>query len=291
MMQKRPFARWSLVAALIVAGTGCELGSRSYELRGQVLGVDNARGEVLIRHDQVPGLMGAMTMPFRVQRRKLLEGRRAGDLVKAQLVVRGADAYLASLESVGFAPAETEASAASSVSAPALLKPGESIPAQRFVDQNGRPQTLSTWHGRALAVTFTYTRCPIPTFCPLMDRQFAAIQRSARANSSLRDRVHLVSITFDPEHDTPAVLKEHAKRLDADPAVWTFLTGEPDEIDRWSARFGVTVSREGKDGDDIIHNLRTAIFDKAGRLVKIYNGTDWTPQQVLGDLETIVAGS
>ena len=291
MIRRQSLARWSLVAALTVAGTGCELGSRSYELHGQVLGVDRARREVLIKHDQVPGLMAGMTMPFKVRRPELLDGRRAGDLVNAQLVVRGADAYLASLDAVGFAPIETDASAAGAVSTPALLKAGEPLPDQRFVDQAGHPQTFSTWHDQALVMTFIYTRCPVPTFCPLMDRQFAALQRSAKANASLRNQVHLVSITFDPEHDTPAVLNTHAKQLGADPAIWTFLTGEPHELERWSARFGITVSREGQDGSDVIHNLRTAVVDKAGRLVKIYNGTDWTPQQVLGDLTTIVAGS
>lgn len=280
----------SFVATLAVTTTGCELGSRSYELRGQVLGIDRQRNEVLIKHDEVPGLMPAMIMPFRVEPRALLEGRRVGDLVNAQLVVRGADAYLTTLEHVGSAPPESEASTASAPTG-SELKPGDAIPAQHFVDQNGHPQSFSGWRGRALAVTFIYTRCPIPTFCPLMDRQFAAIQRSVTAHSSLRDTVHLVSITFDPAHDTPSVLKEHAKQLGADPAVWTFLTGQPDELDRFARQFGVFTTREGDGSAEITHNLRTALLDKTGKLVKIYNGVDWTPQQVLHDLETIAAGS
>jgi protein SCO1/2 len=290
MTGTRAAALWAFVAVLAEAGAGCGLGSQSFELRGQVLGIDTTRNEVLLKHDDVPGLMSAMTMPFRARQRELLDGLRVGDLVKAQLVLRGADAYLTSLERVGSAPIDTEASANPAAGGFDELEPGELVPAQRFVDQSGRPRTFSAWHGRAVAVTFIYTRCPMPTFCPLMDRQFAAMQRLINANASLRRQLHLVSITFDPQHDTPGVLTEHAKQLDADPAVWTFLTGEQDAIDRFAARFGVSVTRKGEDASGIIHNLRTAIIDKDGKLVKIYSGVDWTPQQVIHDLETIAAG-
>ena len=291
MMSRRSVVLSAFVAVLAAAGAGCSLGTQSYELRGQVLGIDTARHEVLLKHNAVPGLMSAMTMPFRAKPRQLLDGLRVGDLVKAQLVLRGADAYLTSLERVGSAPIETEASADPAAAGFDVLEPGELVPAQRFVDQRGRPRTFSAWHGRVVAVTFVYTRCPLPTFCPLMDRRFAAMQRVVNANASLRRQLHLVSITFDPQHDTPAILTEHAKQLDADPAVWTFLTGEQDEIDQFAARFGVSVARKGEDASGIIHNLRTAVIDKSGKLVKIYNGTDWTPQQLIHDLETIAAGS
>jgi protein SCO1 len=287
MIRRFPSSSWPLVAALAVASAGCGPGSRSYELRGQVLGVDTARQEILIKHEAVPGLMAGMTMPFKVQRPALLEGRRPGDLVSARLVVRGADAALASLDTIGFASIDTDGA----VFLPPLLQPGEAVPPQPFLDQDGHPRTFSAWQGQAVAITFIYTRCPIPTFCPWMDRQFAAIQRAVRARASLRHQVHLVSITLDPQYDTPAVLKAHAQQLDADPAMWTFLTGEPDDIRHWSERFGVTASRTGTAGGDVVHNLRTAVLDKTGRLVKIYDGTDWTPQQVLGDLAAIVAGS
>lgn len=290
MTGSRAAALWAFVAVLAAAGAGCGLGSQSYELHGQVLGIDTTRNEVLLKHDDVPGLMSAMTMPFRATQRELLDDLRVGDLVKAQLVIRGADAYLTRLERVGSAPIETDASANPAAAGFDVLEPGELVPAQRFVDQSGQPRTFSAWHGRAVAVTFIYTRCPMPTFCPLMDRRFAAMQRVVNANASLRGRLHLVSITFDPQHDTPGVLAEHARQLDADPAVWTFLTGAQDEIDRFAARFGVSVTRQGQDASGIIHNLRTAVLDKTGKLVKIYNGADWTPQQLIHDLETIAAG-
>ena len=93
-----------------------------------------------------------------------------------------------------------------------------------------------------MVVTFIYTRCPLPTFCPLMDRHFATIQTAIKGDPALKN-VRLVSVSFDPATDTPPVLKKHAAELNADPARWTFLTGDRDDIDRFAARFGVSVAR------------------------------------------------
>jgi protein SCO1/2 len=137
-------------------------------------------------------------------------------------------------------------------------------------------------------LTFIYTRCPIPTFCPLMDRNFAAVQRKLKEDAALapaRRSVHLVSISFDPVTDTPPVLKKHARTLDADPKIWTFFTGDRDEVDKFAARFGVSVARSPADARDITHNLRTAIIDRSGRLVKVYTGNEWTPDQLIADLK------
>lgn len=135
-----------------------------------------------------------------------------------------------------------------------------------------------------------YTKCPMPTFCPFLDRNFAAIQRSLQTDptlSALQDRVRLVSISFDPATDTPAVLKQHASRLGADPRIWTFLTGDRDEIDKFASRFGVLVARSTTDPLDITHNLRTAIVDAEGKLVTTYTGNQWSPEQLLAELKPI----
>jgi protein SCO1/2 len=129
-------------------------------------------------------------------------------------------------------------------------------------------------------VTFIYTRCPIPTFCPLMDRQFAAVQKTIHEDRSLKGRVQLLSVTFDPTYDTPAVLRAHAQKVGAESDTWTFLTGERDDIDRFAARLGVSVVRE-QNPADITHNLRTAVIDANGRLEQVFTGNEWTPAQVV----------
>jgi cytochrome oxidase Cu insertion factor (SCO1/SenC/PrrC family) len=120
-----------------------------------------------------------------------------------------------------------------------------------------------------------------------MDRNFAAVQAKLAGQPAMAD-VRLLSVSFDPITDTPAVLKRHAATLAADPSRWTFLTGDRDEVDRFAARFGVSIMREANDPTDITHNLRTAIIDAAGVVAKVYTGTDWTPEQLVNDLATTV---
>jgi protein SCO1/2 len=121
-----------------------------------------------------------------------------------------------------------------------------------------------------------------------MNRNFASIQRSLAADPALKGRLKLVSISFDPEHDTPAVLAEFAAKHDTDPAVWTWLTGDRVTTDRLAAKFGVSVIREGSTAADVIHNLRTTLVDADGRIVQIYSGADWTSSTVLSDLRGIL---
>src|SRR5207253_11382972 len=128
---------------------------------------------------------------------------------------------------------------------------------------------------------------PMVAFCPLMDKNFAAIQQKLKDDPALKGRVRLVSVSFDPLTDTPKVLKAHAAKLGADPQTWTFLTGDRDEVDRFASRFGVSVARAMNDPRDITHNLRTAIIDADGKLITVYTGNDWTPDQVLAALRSL----
>jgi protein SCO1/2 len=119
-----------------------------------------------------------------------------------------------------------------------------------------------------------------------MDRHFATVQKAIASDPALRD-VQLASVSFDPVTDTPAVLKAHAAALGADPARWTFLTGDRDTIDQFAARFGVSLDRSLVDPLDITHNLRTAIVDAEGKLVKVYTGNQWKPEEVVADLKAV----
>jgi protein SCO1/2 len=260
---------------------------RTFTLQGQVLSLEPARKLLTIKHEEIKGFMPAMTMPYEVRDGTLLDGLAAGDLINATLVVVSNGAYLSAIKKVGQAPLEkppAEAPTPSASSGFELLKPGDTVPDGAFVDQSGQPRRFSAFKGSPVVMTFIYTKCPLPTFCPLMDRHFATLQTALKGDRSL-EMVHLVTVSFDPITDTPPVLREHAKRLDADLARWTFLTGDRDEIDQFATRFGVSVSRAMNDARDITHNLRTAIVDADGKLVKVYTGNDWSPDQVLADLK------
>jgi protein SCO1/2 len=277
----------SLLCAALAAG-GCAKAEQgqSYTLNGQVLSIQAAQKQLTIRHDEIKGLMPAMTMPYSVHDETLLAAVAPGDLVNATLVIVSNDAYLTAIRKVGQAPlpaAPPDAPMPAASSGFELLKPGESVPDAGFVDQDGKKRRFDSFKGSTVVMTFIYTRCPLPTFCPLMDRHFAAMQKPLKDDAALAG-VHLVTVSFDPEADTPPVLKKHAKELDADLSRWTFLTGDRDEVDRFAARFGLSVSRAMNDPRDITHNLRTVIIDKNGTLVKSYTGNDWTPAQILADL-------
>jgi protein SCO1/2 len=282
-------------ALAAVAAVSCARSDeRHFVLQGQILSIAANHKEATIKHEDIKGLMPAMTMPYRVQDAKLLDGLAPGDLIKARLVLVSNDAYLDQVLKTGHAPLEPPpAEAPAAASGFELLKPGDAVPDVTLLDQDGRKREFSSFKGRTVVLTFIYTRCPMPTFCPLMDRNFAAIQRKLKNDPSFGDarrNVHLVSVSFDPLTDTPPVLKKHATTLDADPKTWTFLTGDRDEVDRFAARFGVSVARSLSDARDITHNLRTAIIDPSGTLVKVYTGNEWTPDELLTDLKGSAGG-
>ncbi len=262
----------------IVAAAACSNArAREYELKGQILAIDESRAEVTVKHEDIRGFMPGMTMAFAVKPAGAIAGKKPGDLIRATLVVEEALAYLSEIETTGHAPV-TEPLPPPRVS---LLEPGDPLPDAVLVDSTGTTRHLSEWRGKALALTFIYTRCPVPNFCPLMDRNFAEVQRAVAEDSSLSSRTHLVSISFDPEYDTPPVLAAHAKRAGADPRLWTFLTGDRNDVEAFGAQLGVSIVPDQASAPEIVHNLRTAVVDTEGRLVKILNGNEWTPGELL----------
>lgn len=257
---------------------------RRYALTGQVLAVHAERDEVLLRHGDIAGFMPAMVMPFTVRDRRLLDGLQPGDLVKGVLVVGETTAFLEALEKTGFRalPAED----AQALGPGATLSPGDPVPDVALVDSGGRKRRLSDWRGRPVALTFIFTRCPLPEFCPAMDKRFAELQALVRADPDLRGAARLISISFDPAFDTPEVLRKHARSLDADPALWVFATGAAEDVDAFGGAFGLAVVRDPA----ITHNLRTAVIDPSGRLVQVYRGSDWTARDVARDLRGALSG-
>jgi len=283
----------SLCVAFIAAACGQKPpAERTYPLQGQVQSLDVPRKLVILKHEEIKGFMPAMTMPYEVEDPKVLDALAPGDLIDSTLVVFSSGARIRNVKKVGTAPLEKPADAPTPKASSGfeLINPGESVPDASFVDQDGRKRRFSSFKGTTVLMTFIYTRCPMPTFCPLMDRHFAAMQKTINADEALKS-VHLVTVSFDPLVDTPPVLKKHARALDADLSRWTFLTGNRDDIDQFAARFGVSITRAMNDPRDITHNLRTVIVTPDGKLAKVYTGNEWSPEQVLADLRGLPAGN
>jgi protein SCO1 len=275
-----------LAAVAMLVACRREPPPKEYEVVGQIIAINPETSQVLIKHGDIKGFMPGMTMPFKVGDASVLEGKQAGDLVTATLVVGEVDAHISKITRTGSAPLEAPIEV--NVTDGAVLQPGDVVPDQLLVDQDGKARPLSSLRGHRVALTFIYLRCPLPDFCPLMDKQFAAVQKTVKATPALAD-VQLVSISFDPKNDTPAELKRHAQALEADPKVWNFMTATEPEIEKLTRRFGVLVEREGQNADDITHNLRTAVIDPHGRVVTVHSGTDWTPAQLVADLKAAPA--
>jgi protein SCO1/2 len=275
-----------LLALLLAAACGSAPATKQYELKGQILGVNPDRNEMLVKHGDIPGFMPSMTMPYKVGQKELLAGKEPGDLITATLVVSNLEAHLSSVTKTGHVP--LDAPDASTVTPGfVMLKEGEEVPDHRLVDEEGAARPLSSLRGHRVALTFMYTRCPLPEFCPLMDRNFVAVQNTIKESPALAD-VRLVSVSFDPTFDTPGVLKQHARTLHADPAIWHFVTADPDSIKAFAAKFGVVA--EQAEGESVItHNLATAVIDPAGRLVTIRSGNHWTPAELVADLKAAPA--
>ncbi|RPI51042.1 MAG: hypothetical protein EHM55_19935 [Acidobacteria bacterium] len=276
-----------LLAALAIAAS-CS-SAKTYEMRGQILGVNRDKMEILVKHDDIPGLMPAMTMPWKVQTANMLDNLGPGDLITSEIEVDNNQGVITKITKLGTAKPDLPEPGAPAKPGVQYLMPGEEVPNQMFVDQDGRERDFTTIRaGRPIAVTFIYTKCPIPTFCPAMDRQFAEAQALMK-EKGIDGRAGLLSVSFDPKNDTPAVLKTHAQKLGVDPQVWTFVTGEREAIDRFATNMLVTLVRgEAANPDEIGHTLRTTVVGRDGRIVKSYSGVDWTPADLVAELERLL---
>ncbi len=277
----------ALLAALAVAAS-CS-SAKTYEMRGQILGVNRDKLEILVKHEDIPGLMPAMTMPWKVQTAGMLDNLGPGDLITSEIEVSNNQGVVTKITKLGTAKPDVPDPGAPAKPGVHYLMPGDEVPNQVFVDQDGRERDFNTIRaGRPVAVTFIYTKCPIPTFCPALDRQFAEAQALLK-DKGLDTRAALLSVSFDPKNDTPPVLKAHAQKLGFDPKVWTFVTGDREEIDRFATSMLVTLVRgEAANPDEIGHTLRTTVVGRDGRIAKSYAGTDWTPADLVADLERLL---
>jgi protein SCO1/2 len=285
-MQRRGY--FAIAFGIVLAACGSKSGERTYPVQGQVIALTPERVEATLKHGEIKGLMPAMTMPYKFKEKAELAAVKPGDVIDATLVIVENDAYLTKVKRIGEAPLDMPPAEAAAVASSGfqLLKPGEAVPDSAFVDQDGKKRTFRAFRGSTVVLTFIYTKCPLPTFCPLMDRHFVTLQEHLQDDPALKN-IHLVTVSFDPKTDTPPVLKKHARELKADLTRWTFLTGNRDDIDQFAARFGVSVSRALNDARDITHNLRTAIISPQGTLVKVYTGNEWTPDEILADLKPV----
>ncbi len=262
--------------------------AQQYQVKGIVVSVDRPRNTFMVSHESISGFMPAMTMPFEVRQAKELDGLVAGAAVEFTLLVDKKTAYAERLRIVQYRGMEADPLTASRLkqlnrivggaSADRALAIGDLVPDFTLTDQKGRQVALEGLRGKVIAINFIYTRCALPTFCLRIANNFAVLQKRFKERLG-RDLV-LLTVTFDPVHDTPDVLAQYAEGLKADSENWRFLTGAVADVKRVCRLFGVDAF---PDEGLMNHSLHTALIDRQGKLVANIEGNQFTAVQ-LGDL-------
>lgn len=283
-MNRRGFLRYRFAAVLALfslaslAACAKKPEGKRYELEGRVVAVDSAGGTLTLAHNDVTGLMPAMTMPFQISpREQWVFGKIApGDQVHATLVISDH----AELQDISFTKAsETTGDGTSALRIP---EPGDTVADFKFVNQSGKTIGLSQFRGKPLLLTFIYTRCPMPDFCPRMSNNFRLILQQLQASPAAYAKAQLLSITIDPEHDSPKVLQAYAEqyagKVDPQFQHWQFVTGSPEEIRKAADFFGLAYNAQDR---QIVHNLRTVLIGPDGKVLKVYTGDQWKPEEAV----------
>jgi protein SCO1/2 len=271
----------ALIAFLLITGSGScrkSVSVQRYELKGKVVSVDKRGSTVTIAHQAIPGYMEAMTMTFMLDDERLLNEMADGDRIQATLVVGGLRARLEDIIVTREAVDPSNIGKATSAIEPAI---GDEVPDFAFVNQDGKREGFKKYRGRVVVLTFIYTRCPLPDYCPLMTENFTQIQNALKSEPQLYAKTQLLSITVDPEYDSPKVLRDYAAAHSADLHQWEFGSGTKDEVKAIATWFGL---QYWPDADQIVHSLRTAIIDADGKLAKLYRGNEWKPEEIVAEL-------
>lgn len=261
----------------------------TFPLRGEVVRIDTAKLTLTVAHQAIPNYMSAMTMPFKVRDKDLLRPLAVGDSIEATLAVSRTESWLEQIAVVGKGEIPAPLTPDQIITA-RVYRTGEIFPDEALLNQDGRTIRLSSFKGRVLALTFIYTRCPLPDFCIRMSNQFARIQKSLEGDGSLNGKWHLMTVSFDPKFDRPAVLKRYAEGYGADFSTWDFVT-DPDTAGPVIRRLADGLGLEYSEDEGLIdHNLRTVLIDPEGKLLKVITGNEWKPEEVASEIRRLVPG-
>ena len=263
--------------------------NQTFEVKGIVRKISENENKVHIEHEEIPNYMGAMTMPFLVRDKNVFEIIRKGDEIKFELNVTDKESWIEQIDVVLRPKREqlsikNEPTNSLNLEEIEPLRVGDELPNYSLINQENKKIQLTSFRGRILVFTFMYTRCPIPDFCPRMSQNFREAY-DALKDININKDWHFISISFDPDFDTPEILKNYSKAYSSDLKKWSFVTGNSSVIDEMISRFGIIVRRPKASITDWDHNLRTVIVNPTGVIQTIYIGNLWTPETLVQDLK------
>jgi protein SCO1/2 len=268
---------------LLLALAGCKPAAtgtapRNYTVHGVVESVATDQRQATIKHDAIPGYMAAMTMNFVVRKPEVLKGVSAGDEISFTLVVTETNDWIENIDRLGL----TNVFGLSGPPGWHVVEPGlavgETLPDYEFTDENGGRVRLADFRGCPVVFTFFFTTCPLPDYCPRMNRNFSETRKILAAATNAPACWQLLSISFDSDFDTPQRLSSYARIYRGnDPAHWLFLVASTNTLASLAPKVDLSVWREG---GSLSHNLRTVVLDPRGKIARQFDGNDWTPQQL-----------
>jgi len=288
----------SLGVCALAALAGCHTGQQSstqaasdsgeqvYHLRGKIVSTDPAHGIVVVDHQAIPGFMDAMTMPYPLKDPNIISDLHPGDVITADVLVSKTSTQTVLLDHIDvIAQSKPDYRPAVIYHVPA---PGDAVPDFTLRNEDGRIIHLRQFRGKEVLITFIYTRCPLPNFCPLVTHNFAVIDKELAKTPALYARTHLLSVSFDPDHDTPERLKAYGEEYigsDSKQAFehWDFAVAPKPALMEMAKYFDVGLTYEPD--QTITHTMSTTLIGTDGKVVRFYPGNDWTPQQVLADVK------
>ena len=280
MLIRSPRTCLTFILALLLTACAHKPQGKRYPLDGRVVAVDPAQHQLTVAHNDVPGLMKGMTMPFLVNSNDwwVFKAIAVGDQVHATLVLSDR----AELQDISFS--KVSDSAVDGTSQLHVPEPGQQVPDFTLVNQDGRKIQLTQFRGKPLLLTFIYTHCPFPDYCLRMSNNFGKVMQQLQQDPKAFADAQLLSISIDPENDKPAVLREYGERYvgRVNPKFqhWQFASGSPEQVRKVADFFGLAYNT--KDGQ-IVHGLQTVLIDKNGKVLKVYSGNDWKPEDVAAD--------
>lgn len=280
----------TLSATLLIPSCTSHPKPERYHFTGEIMSIDTQDQSAVINGDNIPGFMDPMTMSYKIKPPSVLNQLHPGDLISAEVVVikptkseGPADYWLENVKVTG--KGKMPPPSPGPGAAQRIPQPGDVVPDFSYTNQNGRRVSLKQYRGKILLVTFIYTRCPFPDYCPRMSQNFAQIYKQIGADPSLDADTRLLSLSFDTEHDTPKILRDYAFKIaDTHNASlfkrWEFGVPRKDELPKIADFFGLLYK---SDGGLITHSLSTTVISPDGKIVKWYHGNDWRVSDLVAD--------
>ena len=262
--------------------------SKRYPIKGKVVSVDKAGKTAKIDHEPIDGYMPAMTMDFPIRADWVWDDLAAGSEIRAELVVDNAAKEPYWLENIGIVAAAKPGQSEPPVNEN-FAQIGKEVPDFTLTNQDGKKISINDFRGKPLAITFIYARCPLPDYCIRMSTHFSDLANLVNKEDALKDKVSLLSISFDPENDTPEKLRSYGLgymgKGATDLGVWQLAVGSDAEVRKIADFFGLRYEVDATDKTQINHSLRTAVISPDGKVTKIFAGNEWTPNALLAEMQ------